>query len=221
MTKHPVVLVTAVLLGAAGGFFPPGASFDVSQRSLERLRAAEGFDAGPSLADHMRGLQQWALTGMKEPPLWRSGRDGCRVVALLHRSILVLRLQREGSAGVLVAKVYLQGTSEQGIGVTRSLTLPIADDVASRLLGDLRAVPELWSNRGLQRNEAIPDGQVNPLNGIVLLECAHADAYGLTLFEPPLRPGGVASARLAADVDALLALLPADFISEHLRAELE
>lgn len=217
-----MVVIAAALLGAAGGFFPPGASFDMSQAALERLRAAEGLDAGPSRGHIMRVLQQWALTGMGEPPLWRSGREGCRVVALLHRSFLVLRLQRtKGTGGMLVAKVYVQGTSDQGVGVTRSRTLPLADDVASRLLGDFRSVPGLWSNRGLQRNEAIRDGQFDPLNGIVLLECARGDTYGLTLFEPPLPQGGVASARLAADLDALLKLFPVDFFPEHLHDEIQ
>jgi len=215
-----LVLVVALTTSGPRSFFPPSLKLDVSQKALERAVRVERPDAG--VEDGARLLKdfEWVLVAMKEKPLWsRHGPRAYRMLAMLHRSILVLRLERSGGGGPeLVAKRYDQGSRTEGVGLSASRTLDLNESSYRELVSAFvqTGVPD---KTGFRENATYRDGWFDPLSGVFLFEYAGEGAYGLAVFEPPLTGSGLEGDAAARFVERALTLIGVDFLSPSQRGE--
>src|SRR5262249_34050538 len=121
MSLEKAVLGSLLLtLASTTSFFPPSLTLDLSEKALERSVGVARHDAGVYEGAQLRKQFEWALLGLKEQPLWsRGGARRCRMLAMLHRSFLVLRVDEATQGnGQLVAKRYDQGSSPEGVALS-------------------------------------------------------------------------------------------------------
>jgi hypothetical protein len=206
--------------GLASTFFPEEASFDVSQRAIVRSDKEMSAAAIGEAAARTKKLLAWTLCGMNERPL-RSygGAEACRLVLVMHRSIVVATLVSRGDANTLVLKQYAQGSTDSGIGVdatrTRKLDRGSAEGIRAGFAGT-----GLWERGGFRRNEAYQDGEANPLIGIWFAECARGEKYGDAMFESPVARTGAEGEAVKATLERILDAGGRDFLTQRETAEM-
>jgi hypothetical protein len=221
-----LVVVAAVLAGqqsrqSTGEFFPPDADFDVSQRALQRAIQPEHGKAGAKEAEETKRLFSWALAGLDEKPLWsRRSARACRLLTLMHRAFFVATVDEEAKGARLSAKRYDQGTSSEGVAVSAQKSTRLTPSEAGFVMAGFRK-SGLWERNGFRRNAFYPDGRVDPLGGLWLLECVEDSRYGFSLFETPVEKSGAEGRAAQVLFWKLLGLVGNDFLTESQRAEFQ